>query len=92
MQTSVTWDDVTSLYRKKPARFKAIQYNKNELLPPDTSFMLSSDGKDQVLVASLGNDRTVLMEEGSWLVKDMLTGISCVIKNEVFEMLFEEVE
>jgi len=89
MQTSVTWDDVTSLYRKKPARFKAIQYNKDELLPPDTSFMLSPDGKDKVLVASLGNDRTVLMEDGSWLVKDLLTNLTCVLPDTVFNMLFE---
>ena len=82
-----TWDDAP-LYRKRPARFKAVQYIKDEPLPPDTHYMKSADGLTEVLVTSI-RDLTYQIDEGDWLVKDLLTGESCVVRNAVFELLFE---
>jgi hypothetical protein len=87
-----TWDDVTSLYRKKPARFKAVQFNKDEAittsLPPDTYCMSCPDGS-LALVATLTGNQSAVMNDGDWLVRDLLTDATFVLRDDVFHVLFE---
>lgn len=92
MKRTLTWDDITDFYRKKPARFKAMQYVKGmELLPPDVSYMTNPDDNQKVLVVCHSRDKTTLIEENDWLVLDIETDKTHVMKEDIFNLVFEMV-
>ena len=76
----ITWDDVTDFYRKRPTRFKAIQYEKGKDLPPyrqqwNHSFRMVED----------------LLEGGDWVVLEIETNKTFILKDEIFNLVFERV-
>jgi len=80
---NLTWNEITTYYRKKPARFKAFQYNKDTgLLPPGIS--RSEDGS--VFLESKIN----IVEDTDWLILDLFTGKIHLLKDDVFNLVFEE--
>ena len=91
MKRSLVWEEVTDLFCKKPARFKAIQFVKDmELLPPDVSYMTNPDDNQEVLVVCQGQ-KVTLLEINDWIVLDIETGKTYVMKEDVFSLVFERV-
>jgi hypothetical protein len=87
MKQTLTWDKITTYYRKKPARFKAVQYTKGmEVLPPNVTCMPSST--HEISVVHL-EDKINLIEDGDWLVRDLETGKTHILKDDVFNLVFE---
>jgi hypothetical protein len=92
VKRSLVWDEVTDLFRKRPARFKAVQYySKNmDLLPPDVSYMTNPDDNQEVLVVCQGQ-KVTLLEINDWIVLDIETGKTYVMKEDMFSLIFERV-
>jgi len=72
----VTWDDVTDFYRKRPARFKAIQYETGKDLPPFYQYW------DQ--------RKEFVLEDGDWVVLEIETNKTIILKDDVFNLIFEK--
>lgn len=89
MKRTLNWDEVTNFYRKRPARFKAVQYEKGmDPLPPDVAYMTNPDDNQEVLVVCQG-EKVTLLDAGDWIVLDIETGKTHVMKEDVFEIVFE---
>ena len=71
------WNDVTDFYRKKPARFKAIQYEKGKELPPYHRYW---DPRKEFI-----------LEDGDWVVLEIETDKTFILKDEIFNFVFEKV-
>jgi len=71
----VTWDDVTDFYRKAPARFKAVQYEKGVELPPFKNLFHNE----------------IVLNEGDWVVLDIETDRTFILKETIFSLVFEKV-
>jgi len=60
------WSDIP-VYRKRPARYKAVQYLEGDELPKDVCAVL-----------------------GDWIVLDVLKDNIFVLKDDVFDLVFEQ--
>lgn len=69
------WDDVTDFYRKKPARFKAVQYVDGEELPP---------------VRNIGDVTDATLQDGDWVVLDIEADRTFILKDDIFSLVFEK--
>ena len=72
------WNDVP-VYRKRPARWKAVQYLRGKPLPPDARVDLKGD-------MYLAGQRIL---EGDWAVLDLLTCQVVIVDDRVFPFVFE---
>jgi hypothetical protein len=90
MKRTCSWDEITNCYRKKPARYKAIQYEVGMFpLPPDTSYMMEHGSTESVLVVSTGS-KVVALEPSDWIVLDLETNRTVVLKDDIFHLVFEQ--
>jgi hypothetical protein len=75
----MNWNDIPS-YRKKPNRFKAIQYLENDQLPTDAVHV---DDKGRSWCAGKK------IRYGDWIVLDLMTSRISVVPDDIFNLVFE---
>lgn len=76
------WNEITDYYRKRPARFKAIQYTRELLpLPPDTTEFETGEVYH----------KTTLLKESDWIVLDIEAEKTYILTDDVFTLVFEGV-
>jgi len=83
MSTFSNWEDAKT-FRRKPSRFKAVQYIKENQLPPNT-FLLGN-----TLFLEKENGVTCPVHDGNWVVKDLQKNTLNVITDDVFNLIFED--
>jgi hypothetical protein len=84
--TEWTWNELDSLYRKRPARYKAVQYIKGAKLPP--GLIPEVNEKLRATVETAPGKFTPL-DEGDWVVLDLVRQDTFVVKDNLFYKLFE---
>jgi hypothetical protein len=83
MSTFSNWEDAKT-FRRKPSRFKAVQYTKDSQLPPNT-FLLGN-----TLFLEKESGITCHVHDSNWIVKDLQKNTINVITDDVFNLIFEE--